>query len=73
MENLNAKRLNKLEVEAGQDLLGELVSVVSHRGDVNAGHFVSYHQVQNNWYLNNDPVLLQKIPLMDPISYQQKL
>ena len=54
VENLNAKRLNKLEVEAGQDLLGELVSVVSHRGDVNAGNFVSYHQVQNNWYLNND-------------------
>ena len=37
-----------------QDFLGDLVSVACHRGDVNAGHFVSYHKVDDNWFLNDD-------------------
>ena len=36
------------------DFMGELVSVVCHRGDVNVGHFVSYHKVDDSWFLNDD-------------------
>ena len=46
----------------------EVVSVVSHRGDVNLGHFVSYHKVQDKWYLNNDSNLCQEVP--DPFLQQ---
>lgn len=35
-------------------LLSELLSVISHRGDVNLGHFVSYHLVDGKWFLNDD-------------------
>ena len=53
-----AKRLNKLKIlrntRVGQELLGELVSVICHRGSVDGGHFVSYHQVQGQWFLNDD-------------------
>ena len=35
-------------------LFRELLSVISHRGDVNHGHFVSYHIVDNKGYLNDD-------------------
>ena len=40
----------------GSGLLGKLVSVVSHRGDVRRGHWVSYHLAEdtNTWYLNDD-------------------
>ena len=34
--------------------MGEVVSVICHRGSVNAGHFVSYHKVGNHWFLNDD-------------------
>ena len=55
----NRKRLTRLAVPShsmnnNRDLLGELVSVVCHRGDVNKGHFVSYHKVEDNWFLNDD-------------------
>jgi hypothetical protein len=57
-ENPNQKRLNTILMpsnsETTRDLLGDLVCVACHRGDVNAGHFVSYHQVNGQWYLNND-------------------
>ena len=51
------KLMNKLDVTRTNQMLidvGQLVSVVCHRGDVNRGHFVSYHRVDNQWYLNND-------------------
>ena len=40
--------------ETTRDLLGDLVSASCHRGDVNAGHFASYHKVNGHWYINND-------------------
>ena len=50
------KLLNKLQIENDDDMLdvGELVSVVCHRGDVNYGHFVSYHKVGQQWFQNDD-------------------
>ena len=55
----NRKRLTRLAVLShsmnnNRDLLRELVSVVCHRGDVNKVHFVSYHKVDDNWFLNDD-------------------
>ena len=38
----------------GDQLLGELVSVVSHLGGAGGGHWISYHQVDGNWFINND-------------------
>ena len=38
-------------------LLGNLVSIVCHRGgEGEPGHFVSYHRddITDNWYLNDD-------------------
>ena len=35
-------------------LFGEILSVISHRGNVNLGHFVSYHRVGSKWFLNDD-------------------
>ena len=59
--NLNNKRLNKVTLQSahssariGPALLGNLVSVVCHRGDVNRGHFVSYHRAGDQWFLNDD-------------------
>ena len=49
MNKLDVTRTNQMHID-----LGQLVSVVCHRGDVNLGHFVSYHRVDNQWYLNND-------------------
>ena len=60
VENPNTKRLNKLEMpinsnRIGEDLLGDLVCVVCHRGSVNHGHFVSYHKMADDqWFLNDD-------------------
>jgi hypothetical protein len=51
------KLMNKLELTRPAQLPldpGDLVSVVCHRGDVNRGHFVSYHRIDDQWYLNND-------------------
>ena len=54
------KKLNKLDMTinnpdlVGNNLLGDLVSCVCHRGDVNHGHHVSYHKVGSDWFLNDD-------------------
>ena len=37
----------------GDQLLGELVSVISHLGGADGGHWISYHQVHGNWFINN--------------------
>jgi hypothetical protein len=52
----SSKLRNKLKVESSPGTLdlGELVSVICHRGDVNQGHFVSYHKVDQQWFLNDD-------------------
>ena len=73
IRNPNGKRLNRVELginNNGQDLLGDLVCVISHRGDVNAGHFVSYHKVSGQWYHNNDsrPCIPTEDPLGDIID-----
>ena len=57
--NPTRKKTNKLELMSNTNgtrsaLLGELVSCISHRGSHNRGHFVSYHRVGNNWFLNDD-------------------
>ena len=58
--NLNRKRMNRLDLSfnepnmTGHDIMGELVSCVCHRGDINHGHFVSYHRVGALWFLNDD-------------------
>ena len=39
----------------GDQLCGELVSVICHAGDPNGGHWFSYHKCDNNtWWINND-------------------
>ena len=50
----------------GHQVLGELVSCVCHRGDVNQGHFVSYHKVGDVWFLNDDsrPCVVAENPLV---------
>ena len=59
IENPGRKKMNKLDLGhnpslTGHQLLGQLVSCVCHRGTVNNGHFVSYHHVGNQWFLNDD-------------------
>ena len=44
----------RLDTDRDNPLFGELVSIICHRGSVNTGHFVSYHQVNGRWYLNDD-------------------
>ena len=52
--------MNKLELSnndtslTGSHLLGRVVSCVCHRGPVNGGHYVSYHKVADQWFLNDD-------------------
>ena len=52
--NPNNKKMNRLEFTGRNALLGELVSLICHRGDVNRGHFISYHKVAEQWFLNDD-------------------
>ena len=52
-------------------LNGELLSVICHRGhDNEGGHFVSYHNVTGQWYLNNDDQLFRpsRNPLLQEVS-----
>ena len=47
------------------DFLGDLVSVLCHQGDVNQGHVMSFHKVDENWFLNDDsrPIASAENPL----------
>jgi ubiquitin C-terminal hydrolase len=60
INNPGRKKMNRLELSSnnqsltGHQLIGQIVSCVCHRGPVDSGHFVSYHKVNNQWYLNND-------------------
>ena len=58
IDNPSKKLKNRLKYthryEHEYPLLGKLVSVACHRGDVEKGHFISYHLVDDQWYLNND-------------------
>ena len=65
------KKMNKVEVSCdtlltGNQLLGELVSCVCHRGNINHGHFVSYHKVGNAWFINDDsnPCIESESPIV---------
>ena len=51
-------------------LFGEVTSVICHRGDVNLDHFVSYHKVGDQWFLNNDssPCVLVSDPLEQEVE-----
>ena len=53
---LRTRLTDRRGINVGSGLLGTLVSVVSHRGDVRTGHWVSYHLAQdtNTWYINDD-------------------
>ena len=67
INDIRGKRMNKLVVTnnpslSGHQLLGDLVSCVCHRGSVNAGHFVSYHKISSQWYLNDDSRRYQVSP-----------
>ena len=54
------KKMNRLDLSCndpnltGHQVLGDLVSCVCHRGSVNHGHFVSYHKIGNQWFINDD-------------------
>ena len=69
---INDKKMNRLDLSCndpsmtGHQVLGELVSCVCHRGDVNQGHFVSYHKVGDVWFLNDDsrPCVVAENPLV---------
>ena len=67
----NNKQMNRLTIPSepvriGHNLMGDLVSIVCHRGDVNHGHFVSYHQVDRQWFLSDDSRQLS--PSQNPLE-----
>jgi hypothetical protein len=69
--NRGSEKLMKRLVMSRNDQLidpGQLVSIVCHRGDINRGHFVSYHCVDDQWYLNDDSrqVILTNNPVEHP-------
>ena len=69
MQSGSAKLMNRLELSRNDQLIdpGQLVSVVCHRGDINRGHFVSYHCVDDQWYLNDDS--RQVVPANYPVDF----
>ena len=53
-------------------LFGELLSVISHRGDVNLGHFVSYHRIDSRCFLNDDSRRCQEVadPMLQRVNQE---
>ena len=45
----------------GEQLIGSLISCVSHIGNVQGGHYVSYHKIRNQWYRNSDDNQIQLV------------
>ena len=45
----------------GEQYLGTLISVVSHQGNPQAGHYIAYSRVNNHWHLNSDAGLVQQV------------
>ena len=68
MTRSSVKLMNRLEMTRNDQLIdpGKLVSVVCHRGDINRGHFVSYHCVDDQWFLNDDS--RQVFPTNNPVE-----
>ena len=64
------KQTNRLSVDKRSQMFdpGNLVSIVSHKGDVNSGHFVSYHRVGDTWFLNDDSRMVTMAE--DPLNPQ---
>ena len=53
VSNRNAtKRFDPIKLRNPQDL--RVTSVITHRGSINSGHYVSYHEVGGNWFMNDD-------------------
>ena len=81
LDNPGEKRRNRLELTnadtslTGCGLLGQLVSCICHRGSINTGHFVSYHRVNNQWYLNDDsqPCQIAENPFSETVPDSQTI
>ena len=68
MNRSSVKLMHRLEMTRNDQLIdpGQLVSIVCHRGDINRGHFVSYHCVDDQWFLNDDS--RQVFPTNNPVE-----
>ena len=40
----------------GEQYLGNLISVVSHQGNPQGGHYIAYSKVNGQWHLNSDAI-----------------
>ena len=52
---------------AGEQYLGRLISVISHVGDNQGGHYVSYTEVSGSWYRNSDADPVRRVNF-DPLN-----
>ena len=52
IDNPGTKLLTKISLD--DEEYQALLSIICHRGDVNSGHYVSYHKVDGEWYINDD-------------------
>ena len=78
--NLIPKLMTKLSTfnggTIGDQLCGELVSVICHSGNPNGGHWTSYHKCDNNtWWINNDsnPVIQSPVHPFDGRSLDESV
>ena len=53
-KQMNGVSFSSLDMSPDMFNPGHLISLICHRGDVNTGHFVSYHLVDDTWFLNDD-------------------
>ena len=69
MDNPNRKKMTRIRLTAAEHQ--GLISVISHIGDVNSGHYVSYHEAEGRWYLNDDSEHFQSAenPLGENVEY----
>ena len=54
---LSTKVVDNASGKWGDKYLGELICVVSHRGSIQTGHFVTYSKVEEGggaWYVSDD-------------------
>ena len=57
---LRTKLIPSGQSTSRNDAVGRLISVISRSGTVDRGHFLSYHQVRGNWFLNDDQREIQR-------------
>ena len=53
-KQMNAVSFSSLDMSPDMFNPGRLISLICDRGNVNTGHFVSYHLVDDTWFLNDD-------------------